>query len=528
PVLGLFLAACLSAMRWHLNFSRIGFLGIMTVFLSLPMLLWLWRGLKAPQARPAKGRVRGQNLFFGMALVLAVARGFLQYAMAPGPSEAFVGLLLGLPLLWCAFKAWHDERSRWFMLSALALACAMYSYIAARLLVLLVALIVGHHLLTRQRPLKARAWALLTISFGVLALGLAVLVLGSAASASNAAWGLSVSRVLGLCIVAFGALGAVLFWVGQRDLFRGWGRPLGLALGVGLVVAGPLYAYAVRNHVQVAARSYRVSIFNDHDSDKRTWGVKLLDNLGPTLGMINVRGDGNPRHNLPDALQVNPVWGALFALGLFWGLLNLRDARVWLALCLWQVSLIAGYASIEAPQSYRCITAIPAVLLFLGLALERCRIALRRYFREDAGIAFGLLLVAVLAFGAGISLRTYFVKQRENPGVWAEFSADEYLMGKDLRELNSNGLHTRGLVLAAWASSYTFRFMTYPARNYEPFDPTADIPIRVSPTLQGEDFLYILGQDYLPLVGVLEHLYPKGIYHEVRHPYTHDLLYWTY
>ncbi|HTA17165.1 MAG TPA: PA14 domain-containing protein, partial [bacterium] len=75
---------------------------------------------------------------------------------------------------------------------------------------------------------------------------------------------------------------------------------------------------------------------------------------------------------------------------------------------------------------------------------------------------------------------------------------------------------------------FTFRFMTYPERNFEAFDPAVDVPMRQRPDLKGQDLLYILGDVYLPLVSVLRGFYPHGVYREVRHPYNGVLLYWTY
>lgn len=519
--LGLFLTACLAALRWHLNFSRIGFLGMMTVFFSLPMLALLYKGLNEPAAPLIRRRKGHGGLLFGLALALVVARGGLGFFMAPGHWEALLGLALGLPLLYFAAASWGDRRSRWLMLSAFALALAMYSYIAARLFVVLVALIVAHHLLTTGPALQRRARLRLLGSLLLLALGGGVIVAGSV-------WARPAMELFGKALAGLGLLLHLGFWWSERRRFEGWGRPLGLALGVGLVVAGPLYSYSLAHQKEVAARSYRVSIFNNEEADKRAWGIKLVENLGPTLGMMNVRGDGNPRHNLPGEIEVNPAWAALFALGVFFALLNLRDPRAWLALSLWQISLLAGYYSIEAPQSYRCISAIPAVLLFMGLVLERGVTPLRRWLASDAPLAVALLLIPLLAFGGGYELNTYFKRQAADPGVWAEFSAGEYLMGKELRSLNQDGHHTHGLVRPDWADSYTFRFMTYPQRDYEYFDLSRQIPLRADEIGRGEDFLYILGESLLPLKSVLQSFYPQGVYHEVRHPMTNVLLYWSF
>jgi hypothetical protein len=517
PSLALYLAACLATLRWHLNFSRIGFLGIMTVFLSLPMLGLLLKGLREPEGTTLK---KFRAPLFWIAVGLAVARGFLQFVgFTPGATEAWVGLAMGVPLLIYAYKAWGDARSRTLMLSATALALAMYSYMAARLFVVLVLAIVAHHLLTQEKPLSRRAAMGFLGSVALAALGLAFLVLGSAKE-------LPALMLIGKAVIALGALAQGLFWLRQRRVFEGWLRPLGLALGVGLVVAGPLYAYSVKNQKEVAQRSYRVSIYNNEEADKRPWGIKLMENLGPTMGMVNVWGDGNPRHNLPGENMANYAWAALFALGVFYSLLRWRDPRAFMALALWQVSLVAGYLSIEAPQAYRCISAIPAVLLFMGLVLERGVTPLRQKLGQDAPLGVALLLLPLLLGGAAYELNTYFVKQPRHPGVWAEFSAGEYMMGQDLKALNQGGRRTHGLVRPDWADSYTFRFMTYPERNYEYFEVARHVPIRE--TSSGEDYLYILSASYQPLVGVLKSLYPNGIYTERRHKLTNELLYWTY
>lgn len=519
PSLALYLAAALAAMRWHINFSRIGFLGIMTVFLSLPMLALLIKGLRLPPGPQLK---RIHPVLFGLAVALAVGRGFLHFlGFKPGPLDVWVGLAMGVPMLIYAYKAWGDPRSRTLMLAAVALALSMYSYMAARLFVLLVLLIVAHHLLTQQRPLGRGAWLGLLGSLGLAAFGLAVVVAGSA-------WAMPGLKTLGKGVIGLGALAHLAFWVSQRRLLDGWVKPLGLALGVGLVVAGPLYAYSLKNQKEVAARSYRVSIYNDEEADKRPWGVKLLRNLGPTMGMVNVWGDGNPRHNLPGENMVNYAWGALFGLGVFYALFRWRDPRAFAALALWQVSLISGYLSIEAPQAYRCITAIPAVLLLGGLALERGVTALRLKLGADAPYGVALLLLPLLLGGAWYELHTYFKRQPKHPGVWAEFSAGEYLMGQDLKALNQGGRRTRGLVRPDWADSYTFRFMTYPERNYEYFEMARHVPIRQPQAGSGEDFLYILGESYKPLVDVLKGFYPGGTYGERRHALNNSLLYWTY
>jgi hypothetical protein len=522
--LGLFLGAALACLRWHLNFSRVGFLGIMTLSFELPLFYLLLRGLKQPAGK-ALQKLKGAPL--AVAVALAVARGLLSF-MPSLDREAFlgitveeiVGLAMGAPLLWQAWRCRKDPRARSLMLAAAVLALAMYSYIAARLLVVIVFAVVLRHVLSQDGGIGAGPRLKLWLLSGLAILGLAVLVGGSA----HAAPGI---QALGKAILGLAALGLLAVFFGLRLRFVEWLKPMGLALGIGLVVAGPLYSYSLSHFTEISARSDRVSIYNDREYDKRPWGAKLLEEVPLTLGMYNVRGDGNPRHNLPGEIMLNPLWAACFGLAMFYMLFRIKDERSWLAFTWWQASLLAGYLSIEAPQAYRTIGAIPAVLIGIGLVLERGLVSLRRAWGKDGVVAGMGMLVFLLCIGAFYEVKTYFVDQPRHPGVWAEFSASEYLMGKELKELQKGG-PTHGLVKADWADSYTFRFMTYPERNYEYFDMARHVPLRDFSGGTNQRYLYVLGDSYLPLVSILQDLYPKGVYHEERHPLTNERLYWSY
>jgi hypothetical protein len=223
--------------------------------------------------------------------------------------------------------------------------------------------------------------------------------------------------------------------------------------------------------------------------------------------------------------MLNPVLAALFALGVVLCLMRFWETRNLFLLLWWQVTLLAGYYSIEAPQAYRTIGAIPVVLLFAGRSAEVLwRQWLGRWKDSWKPVA---LFLALAAIGAGClyEIRTYFVKQAEDPGVWAEFSTAEYLMGKDLEALAP---HAHGLVRPDWAESFTFRFVTYPDHDYENFDPTRHVPFQQTDRLAGKDLFYVLDQSYQPLAPLLKGFYPSGIYREVHHPMTNEVLYWTY
>lgn len=513
--LAVMLAFCLAALRWHINFSRIGFLGIMTLCLEIPLFYFLWKGLHRKPTHDLKDL---SPLLLGPALGLALARGFLDTSHMSTALNLALSLGLQAPLLWACFKGLKDRRSSLLMAAGASLALALYSYIAARLLVFVVLGLIFWVVLAEPLGLKKKGRRALAGLFGSLVLAGALMVEGSSLGMPGL---LLAGKVLLWSTVAVGAV----MLAGWRAHLKGWVKPLSLAAGMALLVGGPIYNFSMLNFQQVFARSSRVSVFNDQEADKRPWGTKLKENIPLTMRMYNVVGDGNPRHNLPGEIMLNPGLAAVFAMGVVLCLLRFYQTRSFFFLAWWQVTLLAGYFSIEAPQAYRTIGAIPCVLLISGQALEALWRALRSWSRSRRDDWVLVVLCLFFAAGAAYEVKTYFKNQAEDPGVWAEFSASEYLMGRDLQALAP---HTHAMVRPDWADSYTFKFMTYPEHDYEYFDPSRHVPLKDVARFPGKDFMYILDESYQPLLPLLKGFYPGGRYHEEKHPRTQELMYWTY
>jgi len=582
--LGLFLALVLAGLRWHLNFSRIGFLGMMTVFLELPLFYYLWRGLRQQASSALKGFPDKALL---AALALALARpylGMLRPSLNAGHFTWLLSLAMILPLAWLLLKGAKDKKSGTLMLAGACLALSLYSYLAARLLLAAVLGILACEYLARPGLLKGRRLALFISGSALLALAALAVTQGSAASkpflgslglalgalgaillwafvleslspwlkpgakallsvtALLALYGLKVAFTDGgqlsggpvmpasmlwsgrLCLAAAAALGFGILATRKEDAWSNL-RPVVLAAGAFVVVALPLLNYAIGNFDQMFTRASRVSIFNDREleGDNRSWGNKLEENIPRTLGMYNVLGDGNPRHNLPNETMLNPALAAAFALGALFLAFNLRQPLAFFLLAWWQATLLGGYFSQEAPQAYRTITAIPVVLLIAGAglkpALDACALAWRRFGR---GIGWAALALLALG-GMSYEVDRYFNGQGQHSACWAEFSATEYLMGMELK----SHPNTRGLLRPDWADSWTVKFVTYPARDYTYFDPSRDIPLReqVEP---GKNYLFALDEAYRPLLPMLKAFYPGGTYSEAHQPFTQERLYWSY
>ncbi len=336
-------------------------------------------------------------------------------------------------------------------------------------------------------------------------------------------------KIGGVLLLFVGGLAALsvcaLLALRQKGTVARWLRPLLLAVAGCWFVAAPLNNYMVQHHDQMFSRTQRVWVWGNEDYDDRPWGGKLLQSVKNTLGMINVVGDGNPRHNDPGRPMFNPLLAVFFGLGAFF-LLYRISTPLPLFLFLWlQCHWLAGYVGIEAPQAFRTLGSLPACLLIAGQAflpwVYALRAELKRGWRAWALAFLGLVAVGLVSWDS----YDYFVNQPKHPGVWSEFSAGEYNMGIDLKALQPG---TRGLFRADWADSWTVRFVTYPERNYEPFDVVKHVPMDPKLAIPGSNYLYVLDTAYLPLVSLLKEYYPHGVYKELRHPITSELVYWSY
>jgi hypothetical protein len=569
----LLMALALTFLRWHLNFSRIGFLGMMTLFIMLPTLYFLWKGLWQERTDELKG-YKDAGLLLSMALLMARLC-FDTTAMGGWGNVLTLGL--SLPLIVFLYKGLKDRQSTYLMLAAGGLGLTLYTYLASRLLVVVVAGMVAYVFLQSKGVLTPARKKILWAAACLLGLGAALIVEGSARRlgwmgglglgmvglSGLLVWGgmlatfpvsaamrvslslLALAGVFGIYVAGkdesqiarslvwsgriaagLGAFG-MLVWVGSlSQKIRASIRPYLLAAGAVLLVGAPLMNFMVVQYDQLFSRSQRVSIFNDREleGDNRPWGAKLKENIPITLGMYNVRGDANPRHNLPNEIMLNPFLAAVFGAAAIFLLARALQPLPFFLLLWWQAMLLGGYFSQEAPQAYRTIGAIPVVVLMAGLGFKAGWDAFVKAWGRTGMWLGGALLLALVLIGGVYELRSYFIGQATHSGCWAEFSATEYLIGE---ELHSHP-NTHGLMRSDWSDSWTVKFTTYPERDYSAFDPSRDVPLRQLGAATGKNVLYILGDTYLPLLPVLKGFYPNGIYRESRHPFTRDLLYWSF
>ena len=278
--------------------------------------------------------------------------------------------------------------------------------------------------------------------FMVLTLGLLSRGLNRGRLASFALAGLTIglgfytyisARLVPLVVAAIIAWEAVR---GGRHVANRW-RGLLVLVAVAAAVSAPLGAYFAEHPEFLIGRSEQVSILNPEPSIEGEQDT-FRSNLRNTLGMFVLRGDENPRHNLPGRPVFDPAAAPWFALGLavaLWraaeslGGRRRSDGRVeptgWLLI--WVVGGLAlGALTYESPNFLRLTLMVPAVYVVWGLGVATAwRWIDRRLLRlHVSGRAAGSVLVALLLlYECGLTYRDYFLDWASRGEVYRAFDA---------------------------------------------------------------------------------------------------------
>jgi 4-amino-4-deoxy-L-arabinose transferase-like glycosyltransferase len=218
-------------------------------------------------------------------------------------------------------------------------------------------------------------------------------------------------------VVAFACrLGIRAFPAEARKVVPG----LALSVAIAVVFLLPLAIFAFKNPQVFFQRAGTVAIWNP------AHGLKMPDalflNIRAHLLMFNFRGDGNPRHNIPDAPLLTSVEGVLLAFGL--GCVVGRGFRwprpAWLVWFV--VMLLPGILTIEAPQAYRTIGVIPVVFLLIAEGLQTVVRAASGTARSSLALggALAALAIATSAWNAVL----YFEIQVRERLCWRAFDGD--------------------------------------------------------------------------------------------------------
>ncbi len=295
-----------------------------------------------------------------------------------------------------------------------------------------------------------------------------------------------------------------------------------------LVAFAPLGVTYLTKPFTFTNRVSEISIFTDTE---RVGSLDpLWSNIDEHLRFFHQIGDDKGRLNLPKEPELDPVTGALFVIGLFYAAGHLRDRRRGL-LWLWLLLGMAGgvfSAQIESPQSYRTLTALPAITLLAGDVISHLlRSSYRIFHRQPDGVEINRLRIVyktsgivsftlLLLLAAILESNVFLIKQMNSPQVFASYDPAEFFAGKETVSALKNG---RNIYLSPnFYSTSPMRFQVYgymkkefgintlddhPYRLVRPED-TLPIPFT------GQDAVFVLDLAYQPVVDYFSIFYPHA------------------
>jgi hypothetical protein len=202
----------------------------------------------------------------------------------------------------------------------------------------------------------------------------------------------------------------------ERGFLRRNGRGLLAMALVALLVATPLAAYFATHPQDFLHRPTDVALVAGSGPDN-SWQA-ILDNVPRVLGMFFVKGDTNPRSNLPGRPALDPFLAALFLVGVGRAVFGFRRPALMLPLLWLGVMILPTIVTEYAPHFPRAIGATPAVALLCTLGGWTLWQGAARLRWSWAGAAMAAFLVLGFGFSGIATARAYFHSWAQSPDLF--------------------------------------------------------------------------------------------------------------
>ena len=239
-----------------------------------------------------------------------------------------------------------------------------------------------------------------------------------------------------------------------------------------LVVFAPLGIYFLKNPADFFGRTSGLSITASSTPLK-----DLGMNIVKTLGMFNIRGDGNWRHNYSGAPEIYWFVGIFFIIGILlcWNRTFTRKALdddgneirfAWLINVSWlAVAMLPVIISNEGiPHALRSILMIPAAYMLAGLGALTFIVFIYRKTTKPVIMHLALIIIGIALIAQ--AYLNYFVLWANNPNVAGAFDQKYANLGRQLNEImptikkyvivDTGGVLVRGIPMP----SQTIMFLT--------------------------------------------------------------------
>ncbi len=193
---------------------------------------------------------------------------------------------------------------------------------------------------------------------------------------------------------------------------------------VAFIVALPIGLYFLNNPGDFFGRSGQVAIWSAENPFKAA-----ILSIVSTLGMFNIIGDFNWRHNFANSPQLFWPVGILFLIGLGISIKRLRFSEKFMLMWL-GIFLLPNILAAEGnPHALRALGAMPAAMVFAGIGLVWIWGKVQRYKK-----VFILLIIFLLFIGFS-EFNKYFVKWASDIHTVEAFSQNQVKIADYLNRL---------------------------------------------------------------------------------------------
>ena len=195
------------------------------------------------------------------------------------------------------------------------------------------------------------------------------------------------------------------------------------------IIAFPIGLYFLHNPQDFFGRASEVSIWS-----QKSLIPAALASIGKTLGMFNIAGDFNWRHNYAGSPELFLPVGLLFLLGIWLSIRRFafenKFSLSWLV-----IFLLPNILTTEGnPHALRALGAMPAAMIFSGIGLVWLYRKIQKYF-DDKIKTLVLFLIVFLIFTGAYDFNKYFHSWAFNPNVAAVFSQSQVKIADYLNNL---------------------------------------------------------------------------------------------
>ncbi|MFB0534203.1 MAG: ArnT family glycosyltransferase [Anaerolineae bacterium] len=216
----------------------------------------------------------------------------------------------------------------------------------------------------------------------------------------------------------------------EKGFLRRYGNRLLLLFAVAAIVFAPLGYYFARNPGVLIHRPTQVAVTVAGKGSQHPLRTFLANGV-KGLAMFNLRGDKDPRNNLPGRPLLDPFLSVCFLCGVGLSAVRIRKPT-YLLLLLWlAVMLLPTVFTEYAPHIRRALGIVPAASILVALGFS----TLLHWVRSGVGkvpMQKGLGFLLTLALGGGllgstlVSYRDYFIVWGHSPQLFYAF--DESLV----------------------------------------------------------------------------------------------------